>query len=341
MFDCSKEVLGYHDDEVTLPQAQRTEMRDRRDSNRTRVRNGLVKNKDPQPREFASQGSYEMKTMVQHPEKDYDIDDGIYFEKDDLKGQNDAEKSALDAREMVRDAVDDGSFKRSPEARKNCVRVYYEAGYHVDIPVYRRVVTKNWSGGEDEHFELAASDWKRSDARNVTAWFDGENRRQSPDTSNGRQLRRMCREIKKFSQSRAAWKSQIAGGFMITKLVTECYKSNTLREDTALYETMRAVRDRLNYNLVVQHPVTPDETITKGDDDPKTQFLRDKLTDALSWLEVLFSPECTRKDALAAWDKVFDTTYFIGKLESEKKDALRQAAARVTTPSQPWLPRRS
>lgn len=340
MFDCSKEVLGYHDDEVTLPQVQRTEMRNRRDSNRTRVRNGLIKNEDPQPREFASQGSYAMRTMVQHPAKDYDIDDGIYFDKDDLEGRNGAEKSALQARQMVRDAVDDGTFKRSPEARKNCVRIYYEAGYHVDIPVYRRVVTKNWLGGEDEYFELAATDWKRSDARNVTEWFDGENKRQSPDTSNGRQLRRMCHEIKKFSQSRTGWKGQIAGGFMITKLVTEGYRLNSSREDIALYETMRAIRDQLNYNLIVQHPVTPNETITKGNEDPKARFLRDKLTDALSWLEVLFSPDCTRKDALAAWDMVFNTTYFTDKLESEKREALHQAAARVTTPSQPWLPRR-
>lgn len=339
MFDCSKEVLGYHDDEVTLPQAQRTQMRDRRDSNRTRVRDGLAKNNDPAPREFTSQGSYAMKTMVQHPENDYDIDDGVYFEKEDLKGRNGAEKSALQARQMVRDAVDDGCFKRSPEARKNCVRVYYEAGYHVDIPVYRRVVTKNWLGGEEEHYELAASDWKRSDARNVTEWFNGENRGQSPDTSNGRQLRRVCREIKKFSQSRASWKSQIASGFMTTKLVTECYRANVAREDTALYDTMRAVRDRLNYSLVVEHPVTPNETITKGSDDPKARFLRDKLSDALVWLEVLFAPDCTRKDALGAWDKVFNTTYFTDKLESERKDALQQAAARVMTPSQPWLPR--
>lgn len=340
MFDCSKEVLGYHDDEVTLPQAQRSEMRNRRDSNRTRVCKGLADNDDPSPREFTAQGSYAMKTMVQHPDKDYDIDDGIYFEKDDLKGRNGAEKSALQARQMVRDAVDDGCFKRSPEARKNCVRVYYEAGYHVDIPVYRRVVTQNWLGGEEVHYELAASDWKRSDARNVTAWFDGENRRQSPDTSNGRQLRRICREIKKFSQSRSSWKGQIAGGFMITKLVTECYRANASREDAALHDTMRAIRDRLNFNLVVQHPVTPNETITKGYDDPKARFLRDKLTDALGSLDVLFRSDCTRKDALGAWDKVFNTTYFSNRLEEERKNALRQAAAKVTTPSQPWLRRR-
>ena len=320
MFDCSKEILGYHNDETKLPQGQRDEMRSRRDTNRTRVENGLDRNDDPQPREFRSQGSYGMKTMIQHPEKDYDIDDGIYFEKGDLKGQNGADKSALQARQMVRDAVDDGSFKRAPEARKNCVRVYYGAGYHVDIPVYRRVVTTTWFGTEQVHYELAASDWKRSDARDVTAWFDGENQRQSSDTTNGRQLRRVCREIKKFAQSRTSWKSQIAGGFMITKLVTECYKADAVREDKALYDTMRAIRDRLNWNLVVNHPVTPGDTITKGDDDPKARLLRDKLSDALLWLEVLFKSDCKRKDALAAWDKVFNTDYFSARLGDDDKD---------------------
>jgi hypothetical protein len=37
---------------------------------------------------------------------------------------------------MVRDAVDDDKFKKPPEVRPNCVRVFYEAGYHVDLPVY-------------------------------------------------------------------------------------------------------------------------------------------------------------------------------------------------------------
>lgn len=320
MFNCSEEVLGYHDDEVTLPQSQRGEMRDRRNSNRTRVKNGLETNGDPSPREFTSQGSYAMRTMVQHPERGYDIDDGVYFEKDELVGRNGAEKSALQARQMVRDAVDDGCFSRPPEARKNCVRVYYQAGYHVDIPVYRRVVTENLIGAEHVHYELAAADWKRSDARDVTAWFDGENKRQSPDAANGRQLRRMCREIKKFSQSRASWKGQIAGGFMITKLVTECYKSDAAREDKALYDTMRAIRDRLNWNLAVNHPVTPGDTITKGHEDPKARFLRDKLTEAISWLDVLFALDCTRREALAAWDKVYNTDYFSARLDDGGDD---------------------
>ena len=82
--------------------------------------------------------------------------------------------TSLQARQMVRDAVDNGKFKRAPEVRANCVRVLYEAGYHVDLPVYRRVVTSTVLG-DDIYYELAASGgWKRSDARAVSDWYEGE-----------------------------------------------------------------------------------------------------------------------------------------------------------------------
>jgi hypothetical protein len=65
------------------------------------------------------------------------------------------------------------------------------AGYCVDVPVYRRVTTKDVFGRETYHYDLASSDWKRSDARDVTEWFDKQNAALSPDTDNGRQLRRV------------------------------------------------------------------------------------------------------------------------------------------------------
>lgn len=321
MHDCAEDILVYHDDEVTLPQAERTEMRERRDANRDRLKRGLKDAGDPAPLEFVSQGSYAMKTMTQHPEYDYDIDDGVYFAKEKLVGYRGGEMSSLQSRQMVRDAVDDGSFKTVPEVRKHCVRVYYEAGYHVDLPVYRRVVTKNILGAETIHYELASSDWKRSDARDVTAWFEGENDKQSPDTDNGRQLRRLVRDIKKYARSRASWRDQILSGFGITKLVTECFRGDIQREDRALYNTMKAIRDRLKYSLVVAHPVTPNETITNGTDDARARFLRDKLTEAIDNLAPLFDAGCTRKKALACWDKVFATSFFGDREKSTPKRA--------------------
>ena len=56
MYDCSKDVLGFHDDEVTLLQAQRTEMRDRRNSNRDRLKKRLKDQNKPIPREVHQTG---------------------------------------------------------------------------------------------------------------------------------------------------------------------------------------------------------------------------------------------------------------------------------------------
>lgn len=311
MFNCSDDVLAHHDSDVTLPQADRSEMSKRRDSNRRRLKNGLAADDLPLPLFFESQGSYKMKTMVQHPEQDYDIDDGVYFAKDDLVGTRGAYLTSLQARQRVRDALDDGSFETPPEIRKNCVRVYYKKGYHVDVPVYREIPADDEDNDTGEvYYELAGPAWIRSDARNVTEWFDDENRTQSPDESNGRQLRRTVRQLKFFARSRDSWKDNILSGFGITKLVTECYSADLDREDRSLYDSMVAIRDRLNRDLEIEHPVTPGATITKGDDDPKARFFRDKLSDAIANLDPLFEWNCDSAKARKCWDKVFNTTFF-------------------------------
>lgn len=326
MFDCTKDVVCYHNDKVTLPQADRSNMRKRRNSNRDRLKKGLTDKGDPQPFMFCKQGSYAMLTMVQHDDNHYDIDDGVYFDKADLDGKNGGEMSALDARKMVRDAVDDGSFKTPPVVKNNCVRIFYEAGYHVDMPVYRRRIEKDFFNNDVEVYEIAGPDWKRSDARLVTDWFNDENRKQSPDEDNGRQLRRITRLIKMYAQTRPSWSGQIASGFAITKLVTESYKPSISREDTALRDTMCAIRDRLLMSLVLKHPTTPNETISKGDNDPKLRFLREKLGLALDDLAVLDERDCTRAKALAAWDRVYATDFFSLRAEPESSQSTKSAS---------------
>lgn len=330
MFDCADDVVAYHDDEVTLPQEERDDMRGRRDKNRTRLENGLEKAEKPSPEEFKSQGSYAMKAMVQYPDKNYDIDDGVYFDKRDLIGPRGAEMTALEVRQMVRDALDDGSFKTPPKTHNNCVRVTYDAGYNVDVPVYRRVIVSGeGTDYEKSVYELASTDWKRSDARDVTEWFENENSRQSPDDTNGRQLRRINREIKKYARSRSSWDGQILGGFGITTLVVECYRANVDREDKALYDTMKAIRDRLERSLSIKHPVTPNETITSDPDDSKARVLKEKLSDALEWLAPLFESDCDRKKALKCWDKVYATTFFGDRYDEDDEGIAAASSAQA------------
>ncbi|QEG36247.1 cyclic GMP-AMP synthase DncV-like nucleotidyltransferase [Bythopirellula goksoeyrii] len=310
MYDCAKDLVAYHNEKVALSKLQQDEMRDRRDSNRKRLKKGLVKEDKPEPKTFQTQGSYAMHTMTQHDESNYDIDDAAIFRKADLKGSQGADMTSLDARKMVRDALDDGSFKTAPKLHTNCVRVHYNVGYQVDIPVYRDVIISG-EGTDNENVtrELASSDWKSSDADQVTNWFRRQVIEKSQDSTNGRQLRRITKLIKKFANSRSSWESKTPSGFVITTLVDERYSGYSDREDKSLHTTMKAIRDRLNNSLTVYNPVTPSETIA-GADDAGCKFLRDRLTDALDWMEPLFDDECDRTQALKCWDKVYNITYF-------------------------------
>jgi len=302
MHDCSKEIVKFFENKVRLPQSEKEKLRGNRKANQDRLKKRLKDQEKPDPVGFVKQGSYAMHTMIQQPDNDYDIDDGVIFLKEDLKGKNGGDKTALAARQMVCDVLQDLRFKRAPEVRNNCVRVYYDAGHHVDIPVYR----EHPAGSQD--YELASSDWKVSDPSGVTKWFKQAVIDKSPDSTNGRQMRRIVCLLKKFARSRSSW--NMPSGLVLSKLSDEEYSSDDDRDDVSLYETMRLMHERLENDLRVRHPVVTDEWLTNGDDEPKTHQLRDKLEEALGNLQVLFDDDCTRKEALKAWKKVFNDDYF-------------------------------
>lgn len=319
MHNCAKDILAFHDEKVTLKQEERTAMRDRRDANRERLKKNLKDKGKPLPETFIKQGSYAMLTMVQDPDNDYDIDDGVYFSKESLKDANGKDMAPRDARQMVCDALKDDRFNKQPQVRQSCVRIYYEEGYHVDMPFYR--IT------DEGDYELSTGDsWTVSRAADVEDWFYNVNVEKSPDDNNGRQFRRIVRLLKKFARSRIDWKDKIATGFTITKLAEECYAADKDREDAALRETMRAMHTRLLVSLEVDHPVTPGAKLTKGMYDESTKFLRGKLSDALDTLKCIDDPDCKQKDALSAWDKVFNTDFFSSRCQEEEKAEKTNAA---------------
>ena len=315
MFNCSNDISAFHNKAVTLNSVQQSEMRDRRDANRNRLDKGLTDNDDPVPDSHQSQGSYAMHTMVQNDSNDYDIDDGAVFLKENLVGSQGADKTALDARKMVCSALDDGSFSQPPTVLKNCVRVFYKRGYHVDIPVYRQF--------EDGTLELASSDWKGSSPSEITEWFNNAVCELSPDTTNGRQLRRETRLIKAYKDSRTSWKTKTASGFIVSVLVVENFVADD-RDDVSLYKTMKEIYNRLYWDLEVSNPVR-DEMLTKGVDDPRTKFLRERLGEALNHLEILFDSECTRLEALKAWNKVFQHKFWMERISAEEDRLIEES----------------
>jgi hypothetical protein len=96
------------------------------------------------------------------------------------------------------------------------------------------------------------------------------------------------------------------------------FHADANREDRSLRYTMIAIRDRLRDDLEIQHPVL-DEPLTNGPDDARAKFFRSKLEDAVSNLEVLDKDDCTQKEALEAWDKVFSTEFFSARAPKDEE----------------------
>jgi len=303
--NCNSEMTKFHRDEVTLSNKQQSEMRTRRDAGRTRLKNGLTEAEKPQPKVICSQGSYQMRTMVQDSDNEYDIDDGAYFAKDDSGG----ELTPLAARERICNALKwDGRLKQEATVKRNCVRQEYPAGYHIDIPVYRIIKIKDDNNESVERYELASGDeWIESDARSVTRWFNELVPELNAGESDGSQMRRITKLTKKFSR-RTEWKNETTSGIIITKLVVDNFEVSENRDDTSLRETWKAIDSQLQNSTEIEHPVLPTKLAFSGD--KEVEFFRNCLHEALKTLEVLDKDDCIVAKAREAWDKVFNTTFF-------------------------------
>ena len=305
MFNLHKDLHSFCNQHVSLNETQQGEMRDRRDTNRRRLKKGLEDNGNPSISYHVSQGSYAMHTMTQDDNYDYDIDDGVVFVREDLVDEDNVEITARQAREMVRNALDDGSFDTPPKSKNNCVRVHYKKGYHVDIPVYR--------SNSDGSLELASTEWKYSCPKEITEWYNESVIEKSPDSTHGRQMRRITKLLKNFMKSRTSWRNKMPSGLILSVLVDKCYVPKIDRDDFSLYQTAIAIKNYLDFSLHVKHPTQA--TWLTEDNDPSTKFLRTQLTDVLRHLEILDELECTTEDALNAWFKFFKHEYFKEQLQ--------------------------
>jgi len=325
MYDLHQELNRFYDEHVRLGK-ERKALAEYRDRNLERLGAGLEKLDYPSSFEYRNQGSYAMHTINQHPKKDYDIDVAVIFSKDDLPS------SALDTRKRIEEAMREGggNFAQDPEALTNAVRVYYAEGYHVDLAIYRRYV----DGHEGLICEHAGSDWTRRDPMEITNWFNDTVRKRSPSRESGaavddNQMRRVVRWLKAFAKSRENW--DLPGGFVISVLVAECYRSDPVRDDACLYDAMVSIRDRLQANEDVRNPVDTSQTlIIRPVDFGRVRRFRDKLDYVISKLEVLHSSNCTAEQAIQAWHWVFQHPFWSTDDDTESIDdygkRLREAA---------------
>lgn len=323
MFNYSEQIQAYEADCVTLPQAVKDKLRDHREANRNRLKRNRPENIRLNDDHFIPQGSMAIGTTVQEENNAYDIDDGVWFHKDDLRKKDGTAYTARETQEMVRDALKDPSFNKQPELHNNCVRVFYAEGHHVDVPCYRKLDANT----DKERQELAgANGFTPSDPTEINRWFlehvEALNKQRD---GAGSQLRVMIRLMKRFARSRGAdW--DMPNGLKLTMLVEECAPSYYERDDEAFYWLLSKLKTRLATNLEVENRAqtkTPRDKLTKSASDTNMLELRKRVSEVLDRLVVLHHPDCTKKQAREAWDWVFQSDGFF---EAYDKDSAKTRA---------------
>jgi hypothetical protein len=330
MYNYHDPLAAYEAAKVNLPDSVRDDLYIKRKANRERLKKNRPEHIRVNDSHFIPQGSMAIRTTVQEDGCNYDIDDGVWFYKEDLVrkvGSAWVEMTALEVQEMVRDALKDPWFKKQPEVHNNCVRVFYNEGYHVDIPCYRLMD----EGKDTERTELAAAGnkWVVSYPTEINVWI--EDRIQalnSAEAEAGSQLRRQIRFLKRFARSRGD-KWDLPNGLKLTMLAEECFKASSGRDDTAFYNLLKKLNTRLAGSLVVLNRAqkkSPQDKLTKSDRDANMLELQTRVTEALQQLTVLESDKCTKKAARAAWDWVFQTGGFLKEYDEEHETSVASVA---------------
>ena len=147
------QLREYESQKVNLSDAVRADLYAKREANRNRLKQNLPER--IKIKEFIAQGSMAIRTTIQETDQDYDIDDGVVFYAESLKGPylGIFNMTSDEVREMVAESLRDEKFSRQPEIIGNCIRIFYAEGYHVDMPAFRI----HDSGTEDEKQELAGN----------------------------------------------------------------------------------------------------------------------------------------------------------------------------------------
>ncbi len=325
MYDAHDELIFFHDNHVRVPQDEREQLRNYRNLNIQRLKDGLDELASARgttyryPRRERNQGSYATHCLVQpHPdngEEDYDIDIALIF------GEGDLPESALQARKRIAAAFNelDISFNDDPEPRTNAVTIWYADGYHVDFAVYREFQGSGLTSSST--IEHAGADWTERDPMALTNWLFDQIRLQSPARNEAEvrenQLRRIIRLLKYFARSRTSWK--LPGGIVLSTLAANHFVPDTSRDDAAFRKTLQQIHSRLRDTTDVANPVNSHQSLT-GSDEHRSEVrrLRSKIRSALEKLTSLDSPKTDRADAMTTWGKVFNSEWWSDQTEGTK-----------------------
>lgn len=314
MYDLSSKFNTFYNNHVVLKGSEKTKLFNRKDINIKRLKDGLKEYNDEKSTNYkvvetVVQGSVAMSTITQNDSKDYDIDVAVIFEKDNIPDGTTATKNII-VQALKKKC---SQFNTEPEFKTNCVRIVYEEGYHIDFAIYRR-----FKNDDDEYeYEHCGSQWTSRDPKAITQWFNDQNK------DKDYQLRKIVRFSKMFCKSRNSW--AMPGGLIQSVLLNECFISED-RIDVIFYKTLKALKDRLKDDKEVNNPV--DESLgllVTESDTKKINNLYNRLSIYIDKLDILFEEDCTKSQAIEAWNELFNHSYW-SRLLTESASNMQKSA---------------
>jgi len=242
---------------------------------------------------FYIQGSYKLKTLIRTKDDTCDLDDGVYFQ------DNPDDVISTTLQRWVKEAVN-ATTDASPEHKKKCIRVMFQAGYSIDLPVLV------FDEETEEHPNLAVknADFQLDDPKE----FVNEFRRVKTD-----QMIRLVKYLKAWCDHK---RQDMPSGLGMTVLTMKHFQSNS-RDDIALKFLLIEIEKELKLSFRCKMPTTPhDDLFQEYSATKKSNFMNNLsafIDDAKLAIE-----EKNKLKASKYWKKHLGDRFPEGEDEDEK-----------------------
>ncbi|MEQ9373076.1 MAG: hypothetical protein RIG63_29255 [Coleofasciculus chthonoplastes F3-SA18-01] len=319
MADCHKLFLKFNSI-IELNAKRKESLRISREAVRNKIRNFFKEKQNGLYPRFHGQGSFMMNTIIKPLDGEFDIDDGIYFL---VKHQP---LQSIDTfHRWICEAVDSHT-KEKPIDKMTCARVVYKGHYHIDLPIYYIVE------GSCPKLAHKRDGWISSDPKTFIKWFQSQ-------TDDKGQLRRIVRYFKAWIDCKSG---TLPSGLIFSILATENIRFNA-RDDIALYETLKNIKNKLDSNFTCYRPTTPTyEDLLKEYSQTNKEYFKNQIDRMISSAKKALDDNTSQKDACKEWQKHFGDRFPCHLIE-DKTDELLSAAfttPSLTFPNRPIIPKK-
>ncbi len=255
MANTNKLFLDFNE-KISLTPAQRKKLASSRTAVEEKIRTELTKKEGIEFKGFFIQGSQALtfRTGVLKKDGTYDVDLGVYLSAK----PNDI--TCTTVQKYVFDAVKDHTDAGASHLKK-CIRLVYAGDFDIDLPVY-------YQGGNDAtpYIAVKNGDWRKDDPKGTAEWF-----REKKKGTNG-QLVRIIKYLKIWADKDERG-FKMPSGFALTVWAVNSFKQQDDRDDKALFETLKAIKSSLSYDLSCYCPKEPYDNLNSNlDDNQKTKF---------------------------------------------------------------------